>query len=397
MEFALAWYLTLKTGSATVLATAMLVAFLPQIILGPIIGPFVDRWNRKRIMILADSGIALITVGLVILFFTGAIQVWHIYVAMVLRAAGQSIHFPALQASITLIVPEKHLSRAAGLNQMLQGIIGIAAPPAGALLMELLPMQGVLAVDIFTASIAVGCLLMVFIPQPERTQAAAKATIMADMLEGFRYVWSWRGLRILIGISAILGLFLTPAFTLLPILVNNHLGGDVVKLGWLESALGVGIIAGGLLLGVWGGFRKRILTAVMGIIIGGVSTIGLGFTSIAWYMLGLAACFLIGFGLTLANGPIMAVLQALVAKDMQGRVFSLAGSLSAIMTPMGLAVAGPVADALGIRSIYYIAGAVVVMVALSALSIPSLINLEEAAKKTGLETDTENIADKEYS
>jgi len=397
VEFALAWYLTLKTGSATVLATAMLVAFLPQIILGPIIGPFVDRWNRKRIMILADSGIALITVGLVILFFTGAIQVWHIYVAMVLRAAGQSIHFPALQASITLIVPEKHLSRAAGLNQMLQGIIGIAAPPAGALLMELLPMQGVLAVDIFTASIAVGCLLMVFIPQPERTQAAAKATIMADMLEGFRYVWSWRGLRILIGISAILGLFLTPAFTLLPILVNNHLGGGVVIKGRMESALGVGIIAGGLLLGVWGGFRKRILTAVMGIIIGGVSTIGLGFTSIAWYMLGLAACFLIGFGLTLANGPIMAVLQALVAKDMQGRVFSLAGSLSAIMTPMGLAVAGPVADALGIRSIYYIAGAVVVMVALSALSIPSLINLEEAAKKTGLETDTENIADKEYS
>ena len=107
VEFALAWYLTIETGSATVLATAVMVAILPQIILGPFIGPLIDRWNRKRIMICADLAIALITVGLVVLFYMDAIQVWHIYVAMIARAIGQAFHFPAMQATIPLIVPQK--------------------------------------------------------------------------------------------------------------------------------------------------------------------------------------------------------------------------------------------------------------------------------------------------
>jgi MFS transporter, DHA3 family, macrolide efflux protein len=112
VQFALAWYLTKETGSATVLATAVMVGLFPQIILGPIIGPYIDRWDRKKIMIIADSFIALVTVVLVVLFFTKDIQIWHIYVAMVFRSAGGAFHFPAMSASIPLIVPEKHLARA---------------------------------------------------------------------------------------------------------------------------------------------------------------------------------------------------------------------------------------------------------------------------------------------
>jgi DHA3 family macrolide efflux protein-like MFS transporter len=145
VEFALAWYLTKETGLATILATAMLVALIPQIILGPLIGPFIDRWNRKTIMIFSDLAITLMTVGLVILFLTHTIQIWHIYVAMAGRAIGQAFQFPAMMAAIPNIVPKKHLSRATGLNQTLQGAVGIAAPPLGAFLMELLPMQKVLA------------------------------------------------------------------------------------------------------------------------------------------------------------------------------------------------------------------------------------------------------------
>ncbi|MHB8105097.1 MAG: MFS transporter, partial [Dehalococcoidales bacterium] len=148
VEFALAWYLTRETGSSTVLATSLMVALLPSIVLGPLIGPLVDRWDRKKIMIYSDLAITLMTVGLVILFFTKSIQIWHIYVAMVGRAIGQAFQFPAMQATVANIVPEKHLSRAAGLTMTLNGIINIAAPPLGAFLMEALPMQGVLAVDI---------------------------------------------------------------------------------------------------------------------------------------------------------------------------------------------------------------------------------------------------------
>ena len=377
MEFALAWYLTIETGSATVLATAMLIAFIPQILLGPIAGPYIDRWNRKRIMILADVFIALVTVGLVALFYFKAIQIWHIYVAMILRAIGQTIHFPAMQAAIPMIVPEKHLARASGLTQMLMGVINIAGPPAGAFLLGFLPMQGVLAIDIVTALIAIGCLLPIIIPQPERIVTAVKASMVKEMMEGFRYIWNWRGLTMLIGLSAILMFFLIPAFTLLPLMVTNYLEGDVLKLGWLESAFGVGMIAGGIILGAWGGFQRKIITSIAGAIMAGIATLALGFTSMSLFMLGVTGSFLVGVGLSFGNGPITAALQAIVAKDMQGRIFSLMGSVGGIMTPLGLAIAGPLADSIGIRPLYWIAGGAVLAVGIASFFIPSLMNLEK--------------------
>jgi len=185
--FALAWYLTKETGSATVLATAMLLNFLPQVFLGPFIGPFIDRWNRKLIIIFADLFTALLTLALVLLFLTETIQVWHIYVAMIGRAIGGTFQWPAISASIPIIVPEKHLARANGLNMTLQGIINIISPPAGAFLMEALPMQSVLSVDIITAAIAITCIIPLAIPQPPRTTLSAKPNIIGDMAQGFRY------------------------------------------------------------------------------------------------------------------------------------------------------------------------------------------------------------------
>jgi MFS transporter, DHA3 family, macrolide efflux protein len=355
----------------------MLVAFLPQIILGPLIGPLIDRWDRKRIMILADSFISLITFGLVVLFFFDVIQVWHIYGALVLRAVGQSFHFPALQAAIPMIVPEKDLSRAAGLNQTLQGLVTIAGPPVGALLLGLLPMQGVLAIDIVTAIIAISCLLPIVIPHPQPSVSSAKSSVFIDMLRGFSYIWKWKGLRVLIILSAIITVFLVPTFTLLPILVTSHLEGDVLKLGWLDSAFGVGMIAGGLILGAWSGFKRRIVTCLLGVIIAGISTIGLGFTTVSLFSLGITSSFLVGVGLSVANAPITAALQSVVAKDMQGRVFSLFNSISSVMVPLGLAIAGPTADALGIRMLFYAAGIVIVLIGFISFFIRPLMDLEK--------------------
>lgn len=328
-------------------------------------------------MIIADLSVALITVGLVILFLIGAIEVWHIYIAMVARAIGQTFHMPAMLASIPIIVPEKHLPRAAGLNQVLQGVVNIAAPPAGALLLETLPMYGVLAVDIGTAIIAVTCLLFIAIPKPVRTTLTEKTSAIADMVQGFRYIWSWRGLTILLGIITLLHFFTTPAFVLMPVFVTKYLESDVLKLGWLSSAFGVGTIAGGLILGVWGGFKRRIITSLMGLFIGGVSTVGLGFTTVSLFFLGIAASFMMGFGFSFSDAPLMAILQSVIDKDMQGRVFSLIGSISAAMTPLGLAVAGPVADAIGTRFLLYIAGAAIILTGVACIFIPHIMNLEK--------------------
>ena len=168
VQFALIWWLTQTTGSATVLATAVLVSLLPQILLGPLAGAIVDRWNRRMLMILADSLVALATVGLAVLFWTGLVQVWHVYALMLLRSAFGLFHWSAMQASTSLMVPKEHLSRIQGLNQMLNGVMNIGSAPLGALLLLWLPMQGILAIDIVTAAIAVTCLFFVAIPQPER-------------------------------------------------------------------------------------------------------------------------------------------------------------------------------------------------------------------------------------
>jgi len=361
VEFALAWYLTRETGRATVLATALLVALLPSIVLGPFIGPLIDRWNRKKIMIISDLSIMVVTVGLVVIFFTGQIEIWHIYAAMVLRAIGQAFHYPAMSAAVANIVPEKHLARAAGLTQTLNGIINIAAPPLGAFLMEAVEMQWVLAVDIITAVIAVNCLVFIAIPQPVRTTLSIKLNIIGDMMQSFRYIWTTFGIKIMVLMVSIYCFFATPAYNLFPMLVNKHLGGDVLKLGWLNACFGVGMILGGLVLGAWGGFRKRILTSATGSSMQGLLLICLGFTTIKLFPFVIVVNFFIGVGVAFASAPLSAILNSVVAKDMQGRVFSTMGAVSSLMVPLGLAVAGPVADAFGVKLIYFIAGAVLLI------------------------------------
>ena len=328
-------------------------------------------------MIFADLATMLFTLMLVILFYTKTIQVWHIYVAMVGRSIGDTFQGPALGASIPMIVPEKQLVRANGLYQMLQSAISIVAPIAGAFLMETLPMQGVLSVDIITAIIAIACLIPLAIPQPPRTTLAVKASYFGDMRQGFRYIWSRPGLVMLIGMVALLIFFVAPASSLMPVLVSEHLEGDVVKLGWLGSASGIGGISGGLLLGVWGGFKKRMWTAFLGFFIMIPCSVGLGFTSPnIFYTTTIPAMLFMGVALTLVNAPLGAILNSVIAKDMQGRVFSLYGSIVVAVMPLGLLIGGPVADWLGIRSLYWIAaGAWLVIVPLALLS-KSLMNLE---------------------
>ena len=385
VQFALVWWLTKSTGSATVLAMATLVALLPQVLAGPFIGVLVDRWDRKRIMIVADISIALVTAGLVVLFVAGLVRPWHIYLAALARGVGQTFHLPAMQAATSLLVPKEHLARVAGLNQGLQGAISVAAPPLGALALGVLPVPAVLAVDIVTAAIAVSCLAAVAIPRPEPSAAGAAAPgrrgVLADMAAGFRYLWAWPGLILLLGMAAILNFFLLPTQSLLPILVVKHFSGGAMQLSWLQAAMGVGLVAGGIALGAWGGFKRRILTSLLGVSLAGAGIGSIGLIPGGMISAAVALMFVAGAALSLANGPLFAIMQATVAKDMQGRVFTLLGSVGGAMMPVGLAVAGPVADAIGVRPWYIVAGVVTVAMAVAALFVPPLMGIEEQASK----------------
>ena len=382
VQFALVWWLTKETGSATVLAVATMAAFVPGIIVGPFAGALVDRWNRRVVMIAADGIIALATLFLAALFALGIVQVWHVYAAIVVRATAGSFHWPAMQASTTLIVPERHLSRVAGLNQTLWGLCSIIAPPLGALLLSLLPTQGVLAIDVGTALVAIAPLLFLSVPQPARASAAgaARPSVLADVAEGLRLVWAWPGLMLVITGGAIIHLLLIPASALTPLIVTNHFGGGAAEFALLDASWGVGMVGGGLILGVWGGFRRRIVTALSAMALMGVGNAGVGLAPAQAIQLAVAGMFLFGLTLPMLNGSLTAILQATVPPATQGRVLTLLNSLSSLMIPVGLAAAGPVADALSPQFWYVAGGLSTTAMAVAGFFVPALMRLEEGRK-----------------
>lgn len=383
-QFALVWWLTQETGSATVLATASLVAILPAVFLGPFVGALVDRWNRRIVMIVADGMAALAAAWIVYLIWSGTMQVWHIYVLMFVRSICGGFHWPAMMASTSLMVPDRHLARLAGINQTVSGAVNIIAPPLGALLLQVMPLYSIMAIDVATAVLAIVPLLFLTIPQPQRSTPAAELslrTLWADVREGVHYLWSWRGAVAFLLLATVINFLLNPAFSLLPILVTKHFAGGAWHLGGLDSAYGIGMVLGGLLLGVWGGFRRRVLTTLAGLVGMGLGTLAIGLAPASWFWLAVAAMLFTGIMSPIINGPVLALMQSLVPPQMQGRVFTVIQSIAAGMSPLGLAVAGPVADALGVRSWFLIGGVVCTLLGAGAFFVPAILNLEESGKK----------------
>jgi len=384
VQFALVWWLTELTGSATVLATATMVAIVPEVVLGPLAGAYVDRWDRRVVMMAADALVALASLWLAYLFWIDAIQVWHVYAMMFIRAAGSSFHWPAMQASTSLMVPKQHLTRVAGMNQTMNGALNIAGPPLGALLMAVMPLYGVMLVDVGTALLAIAPLFLIQIPQPRRAdilpESEEKPSVWTDVRAGLRYIGAWPGLIALIASAMILKIALTPAFSLLPLLVSAHFGGDAAQLSMLEAVAGVGIILGGLALSLWGGFRRRIYTTLMGGAILGLGFIVLGLTPGNLFWVALSSIFVVGLMIPLIDGPIMAILQGTVEPAMQGRVFTIMGSLLLLTSPFSLAIAGPVSDWLGLQIWYLAAGVLCAGVTLTGFFVPAIVHIEENHK-----------------
>jgi DHA3 family macrolide efflux protein-like MFS transporter len=380
VQFALVWWLTKTTGSPAVLATATFVALLPNVFLAPFAGALVDRWNRRKVMILADASIAIATLVLVILFWSGLIQIWHVYLIMFIRALGSTFHWPAMRASTSLMVPEKQLSRINGLNESLGGLMNIASPPLGALLLEAFPMQHVLSIDILTAILAILPLLFVNIPQPKKTlseNAISPKQLLEDVAEGYRYMVKWKGLFILSIMATIVNFMINPAFTLTPILVTQYFKGGVWHLSWIESVFSLGVVIGGLVLSIWGGFQRRIYTTLMGVTGMGLGILLVTFAPQNMFILAIIGMAITGFMNPLTNGPIFSIMQTRVAPEMQGRVFTLLNSLTSAMSPLGMLVAAPVAEQFGIRAWFLLGGISCILLAIVGLLIPAVVHIED--------------------
>jgi len=270
------------------------------------------------------------------------------------------------------------LTRIQGLNQLLYGGLNIVAAPLGALLLEVMPMQGILSIDVITALFAILPLAFTLVPQPERSVADEdKTTLWADFKAGLRYMLGWPGLLIVGLMTVGINFTIIPAFSLLPLMIKDYFGGSAVHLSWVESAIGAGMIIGGVLLGIWGGFSRKILTSLVGLIGLGAGTLILALAPSSAIFLAVGGALLVGFMLPITNGPMSALIQSTVEPDMQARVFSLLSSVGTGIAPIGLMIAGPITDRVGIQTWFLLGGILCIFMAVTGLFVPAVMNIEK--------------------
>jgi len=376
-NFALVWWVTKTFGSATALATGTLLSMLPGIIFGPFIGAIVDRHNRKVFIVASNLIFATSALILYLLSHYGLLQLWHLYITMFVNSLAGQFHFMAISAVTPLMVPEAELQRVSGFNQLREGAVSIVAPPFGALLLEFIHLDGILLLEMCLGVAAALMMLTVVVPALVAPPLESRLSMWQDTKAGISYVASWPGLMAILAVAMLLNLFLTPAFTLLPLLVKDHFNGGAIQLAWFEMAVGIGMIVGSVLLGVWGGFKRRMTTMACGLVGMSLAVSVLAWVSGSGLWWAIGAMALIGLTQPLTNGPLFAILQSTVPVELQGRIMGLMGSMSGLVAPLGLALAGPASDYFGLQIWFRVA--VVIMWGLVPLILfwPTLRNLED--------------------
>lgn len=377
-QFVLLWWITETTGSAAALATAGVMALLPQAIFGPLGGVVADRWSRRVIMIIADAITAVCMAVLIVLFAMGNIQLWQIYTLMFVRSTMQAFQAPAATASTAMLVPKEWLPRVAGFNQTLQGVMTIAAAPLGALALAFLPTQGALMIDVVTALLGIVPLLFFRIPQKAVASGGGMVkNLVADLRAGVRYVLAERGIAMLLAIMGLIVMTIMPMFSLTPLLVKEHFAGGVNQVALMEGLSGIGIILGGLIIGFWPIFRRRIVTVLVSFALSCFTVALVAIAPSDWFWLGIFWWFVSGLTYSTGNAPMMAIIQQVVPNEMQGRVFSLMNTVMGLAGPVGLAVVGPLGEALGVVGVFVLGGSLSALICLAGLLSPALMNIEK--------------------
>lgn len=357
VDFALIWWLTIETGSENILAFSSLLALLPRMILGPFAGAIIDRMNRKKVMLLADGAIAVVTVILVVMVHLDVVSVAVVLLALFLRSMGAMFHQPAMKSATALLVPEEQLARIGGFNNILNGAMKIVAPVAGAVLIELFELYAVLYIDVVTAVIAVVTLIPVVIPGVEKKNKEITAgAIVQETKEGLSYVRHSRALLFVVLTCTMCNFGCGPVEALKALLVKDYFGGGALELSWLTAASGAGLIAGGLLLGVWGGCKRNLITSAIGWGGLGAALLAIGFLPPSGYTLLWIMTFITGVSIAIGNAGLEAFYQANVPVEYHGRVFSVLATLDNTTVPIGLVVATCIGDIIPIQFWYILTG-----------------------------------------
>ena len=380
LQMALIFYLTEKTNSSMTLALATLVGFLPQGVLGLFIGGWIDRHSRKRIMIGADLFIAAVSALLAVISAFLDPPVWVVLAILFLRSIGSAFHTPSINAVTPLIVPTDKLAKCTGYIQSLQSVSSIVSPALGALLYAQCTLTEIIALDVVGAVIASIAVMLVKIPNIDVANIPQSEGVLAGAKEAYRILAQQKGLLTLLWMGALYMFAYMPINALFPLISMNHFGGTTWHVAMSESVFAAGMLLGGIVLGVWGGFQRKTTTVLLSIAVMGIALLIAGVLPASGFIAFVVCCAIMGFSAPF-YGVQTAIYQEMVRPEYLGRVFSLSLSTMSLAMPLGLIAAGCFVDMTGVETWFAISGIFIAGIAVVGAVLPSIKELYGGTKK----------------
>lgn len=361
VQFAVIWWLTSYTESAVVLTLSTIASFLPNILLGPFAGVWVDRYNRRTVMIAADSLVAFSSVLLGTAFLIcREPPVWFIFAVLFLRGIGNTFHAPALQAAIPMLVPTEMLTKAGGWGNLITSVSTMLGPALGAGMMEVFPIAPIMLVDIIGAAFAVVCLMMITLPDVPESENTVHP--LSDIKQGFLAMKENKPLMAAFFPVIFASVLYMPLGSLFPLLVRLHYMGGAGHNALVEFVFSAGLLVSSSVMGIWGGMKKRffMISASIGAL--GLAAFFSGILPAEGFYGFVVCCFVMGASGTFFNVPLMAHIQETIAPQMMGKVFSLLSTAMTLATPFGLLIAGPVSETVGVELWFAASGFLMAMI-----------------------------------
>ncbi len=376
LQMSIVWYITETTESAIYLSIAAVCAYLPQGLLGPLLGTYIDRFPRKRIMIISDLSVGLSSLSLIIISLFTEIPLFLIFLVLIFRSIGTAFHQPSFEALIATIVPKERLTSYAGYSQGFKSISLILSPALGATFYAFFGLNIVILFDFFAALLAVVILLVLRIKDdvPKAIDSSKKNHILKDSIEGLRIIREIKGLTTLIIVGMIYSFFYVPVGTLLPFIVITHFDGTVPQSGIAEIFFSSGALLGAFWLAKIGDCMNKVKAIGFSIFFYGLGTAISGILPSSGLYFFMALCLMMGLAAPFYSGVQVAIVQTLIPNEYLGRVFSTIRSSSILIMPLSLSVSGFAVEVLGVDNWFLLLGVLIVLLSLSLKLFPSLKN-----------------------
>lgn len=355
VQYAITWYITLKTQSGIMMTISIICGFLPTFFISPFAGVWADRYDRKLLIILSDSLIAVSTFIMAILFIMGYGSIWMLFVVSAVRAIGEGVQMPSVGAFLPAIVPMDKLTRVNGINSSIQSLVTLVSPMLSGVMLTVAAIEAVFFVDVVTAAVAVSIMILfLHVPAHGKALQDQKLNYLGDMYEGIKYIKNHNFIKTLFIFCAVYFILIAPLAFLTPLQVARSFGNDVWRLTIIEVVYALGMMLGGLIMASWGGLKNKLHTMVLSTFVIAVSTFALGLIHVFWiytFMMGI-----IGLVLPVFNTPFTVLLQQKVEADFLGRVFGVFTMISSSIMPLAMIGYGPAADFIKIEWLLLVTG-----------------------------------------